>query len=113
MSDLLDVCHAQNPVYGKIWAGMHIAIAQDLMERYQLCLVSQLVPLLTPGLKRAFPDTEEGANKKAKRTNWAKSGGKACATIILLEEILIMFSELAQRLVRQNSKGKQPRAVKR
>ncbi len=83
------------------------------LERYQLCLASQLVPLLTPGLKRAFPDTEEGANKKAKHTNRAKSGGKACATIILLEEILIMFSELAQQLVRQNSKGKQPRAIKR
>ncbi|KAF8867533.1 hypothetical protein CPB85DRAFT_1449787 [Mucidula mucida] len=66
----------RNPAYGKIWAGMHIAIAQDLMERYQLSLALQLVPLLTPGLKCASPDLEEGSNKKSKRTVRAKSGGK-------------------------------------
>ncbi|KAF9027850.1 hypothetical protein BDZ89DRAFT_1066586 [Hymenopellis radicata] len=66
LSDLLDVCHAKNPAYGKIWAGIHIAIAQDVMERYQIRLASQPVPVPTAGLKRASPDTEEGANKKRK-----------------------------------------------
>ncbi|KAF8872557.1 hypothetical protein CPB85DRAFT_1260759 [Mucidula mucida] len=102
-----------NPAYGKIWADMHIAIAQDLMKHYQLRLVLQLVPLLTPGLKRASLDLEEGSNKKRKRTMSAKSGGKACATTFLLEEILIMFRGLAQQLVRQNSKGRQLQAAKR
>ncbi|KAF9037352.1 hypothetical protein BDZ89DRAFT_1061508 [Hymenopellis radicata] len=66
LSDLLDVCHAKDPAYGKIWAGMHIAIAQDLMERYHIRLASQPVPVPTAGLKRAAPDTEEGSNKKRK-----------------------------------------------
>ncbi|KAF9016333.1 hypothetical protein BDZ89DRAFT_1075700 [Hymenopellis radicata] len=76
LSDLLDVCHAKNPAYGKIWAGMHIAIAQDVMERYQIRLASQPVPAPTPGLKRASPDTEEGSNKKRKAAAREKLGSK-------------------------------------
>ncbi|KAF9037346.1 hypothetical protein BDZ89DRAFT_441370 [Hymenopellis radicata] len=76
LSDLLDVCHAKDPAYGKIWAGMHIAIAQDMMERYQIRLASQPVPMTAPSLKRASPDTEEGSNKKRKATARGKLGSK-------------------------------------
>ncbi|KAF9032669.1 hypothetical protein BDZ89DRAFT_1063296 [Hymenopellis radicata] len=76
LSDLLDVCHAKNPAYGKVWAGIHIAIAQDVMERYEIRLASQPVPVPTPGLKRASPDTEEGSNKKRKATAQVKLGSK-------------------------------------
>ncbi|KAF9027857.1 hypothetical protein BDZ89DRAFT_1160608 [Hymenopellis radicata] len=76
LSDLLDVCHAKNPAYGKIWAGMHIAIAQDVMERYQIRLASQPVSVPTAGLKRAAPDTEESPNKKRKATARGELGSK-------------------------------------
>ncbi|KAF8904840.1 hypothetical protein CPB85DRAFT_1255149 [Mucidula mucida] len=66
-----------NPAYGKIWAGFDGTLS---------ALSSIAASCTYSWSQRAFPDTEEGANKKAKRTVRAKSGGKACATIILLEE---------------------------
>ncbi len=88
LSDLLDVCCAKNPAYGKIWAGTHIAIAQDVMERYQNRLASRPVPVPPTGLKRVSPEIEEGSNKKQKAKTRSTPGGKVCSIKILPNEIL-------------------------
>ncbi|KAF8867730.1 hypothetical protein CPB85DRAFT_1264229 [Mucidula mucida] len=92
-----------NPAYGKIWAGFDGTLS---------ALSSSQRPVLTPGLKRAFQIPKKVPTKKQS----AQSGQiwwQGMCYNHLLEEILIMFSELAQQLVRQNSKGKQPRTVKK
>ncbi|KAF9020643.1 hypothetical protein BDZ89DRAFT_1072056, partial [Hymenopellis radicata] len=64
LSDLVDVCHCKNPAYGKIWAGIHLAIVEDVLQRHQIA--QELSPDITPsvGDKRPSLDDEDGRPRK-------------------------------------------------
>ncbi|KAF9021586.1 hypothetical protein BDZ89DRAFT_1137933 [Hymenopellis radicata] len=36
LSDLVDVCRSNNPAYGKIWAGVHMAALDDVLQRFEI-----------------------------------------------------------------------------
>ncbi|KAF9018916.1 hypothetical protein BDZ89DRAFT_1139660 [Hymenopellis radicata] len=66
LSKLFDVCHDKDPAYGRIWAGLHLAIVEDVLQRYEAAgeLTQEFAP--RAGEKRPSPDDDTRINKKSR-----------------------------------------------
>ncbi|KIM42889.1 hypothetical protein M413DRAFT_444516, partial [Hebeloma cylindrosporum] len=62
LSALIDPVNIQDPHYGKLHIGLHMAIVQDVLERYELANSSEK----NTGKKRPADDTEVPASKRRK-----------------------------------------------
>ncbi|KAF9026959.1 hypothetical protein BDZ89DRAFT_1113657 [Hymenopellis radicata] len=73
LSELVDVCTRKDPAYGKIWAGIHLAIVDDALQRFWAALELKSDPTPVLGEKRPSPDPDEAIADDTQPSKRAKS----------------------------------------
>ncbi len=74
LSDLVDVCHCKDPAYGKIWAGIHLATVEDVLQRHRIA--QELISDITPSVGDKRPSLDDEDNRPRKKSVSPPTSGR-------------------------------------
>ncbi|KAF9039609.1 hypothetical protein BDZ89DRAFT_1060767 [Hymenopellis radicata] len=82
LSELFDVCHCKAPAYGRVWAGIHLAIVDDILQRLEALHPASAERDASPISRPLSPDADaERPNKKVKPRRPRKPRTKNSSTV--------------------------------
>ncbi len=90
LSELVDVCACKDPAYGKIWAGVHLAIVDDALQRFWSAQELKSGPTPVLGDKRPSPDPDEAIGDAAQLPKRVKSAPRANRGAVKVENDLLL-----------------------